>query len=229
MSDFTIQPGMTARDVAYNIIRDKIIFLDLKPGEALSDKMLAEELGMSRTPVREAIIILSVAKMVVVKPQAGTFVAPIDLERVETEQFSRIAMEKEVIQRACHSITPALALEYEKNNAEFFKYENAEDPARIKKLMELDNQFHSIAFTAAGRGKNFTHMSNYMQHIERLRALSVTEHKHNELSSDHTEISRAVINGDNISAMYWLDKHLNRYIDSMENVRKRYPEYFELG
>ena len=69
-------PGRNARETAYRIIRDKIIGCELKPGEAISDKQLAEELQMSRTPVREALIILSTSNMVVLKkssqePAAG--------------------------------------------------------------------------------------------------------------------------------------------------------------
>ena len=48
-------PGRNARETAYRVIRDKIIGCELKPGEAISDKQLAEELQMSRTPVREAV------------------------------------------------------------------------------------------------------------------------------------------------------------------------------
>ena len=90
-----------ARERAYLIIRDKIIYMELKPGEPLSDKVLAKQLQMSRTPVREALILLSAYNMVVLKPQIGTFVAPIDTEWVAMEQFSRLAMEKEIIRQAC--------------------------------------------------------------------------------------------------------------------------------
>ena len=102
---FTAGAGRNARETAYQIIRDKIIGCELKPGEAISDNQLAEELQMSRTPVREALIILSTSNMVVMKPQTGTFVSPIDVHRMETEQFARYALEKEIITRACGHIT----------------------------------------------------------------------------------------------------------------------------
>ena len=63
--------GRNARETAYRIIRDKIIGCELKPGEAISDKQLAEELQMSRTPVREALIILSTSNMVVLKGEGN--------------------------------------------------------------------------------------------------------------------------------------------------------------
>ena len=80
----------SARENAYQLLRKRILHLDLIPGTALNEKELADELGISRTPVREAIIMLSLANLVVVKPQSGTFVSRIDTEQVEMEQFLRL-------------------------------------------------------------------------------------------------------------------------------------------
>ena len=68
-----------ARDLAYHTVRSRIITMELKPGDPLNDRELAEELGISRTPMREALILLNNAHMVAIKPQSGTHVAPIDL------------------------------------------------------------------------------------------------------------------------------------------------------
>ena len=68
-----------ARDLAYHAVRSRIITMELKPGDPLNDRELAEELGISRTPMREALILLNNAHMVAIKPQSGTHVAPIDL------------------------------------------------------------------------------------------------------------------------------------------------------
>ena len=114
-----IATGGSARERAFAVIRDKIIYMDLKPGESLSDKILAEQLEMSRTPVREALIRLSAYNMVVLKPQSGTFVAPIDAEQLEIEQFSRLTMEKEIIKLACQNQTPELKWVYESNLTEY--------------------------------------------------------------------------------------------------------------
>ena len=69
----------SAREVAYETIRSRIITMELKPGDELNDRELAQELGISRTPMREALIMLNIAHMVTIKPQSGTHVAPIDL------------------------------------------------------------------------------------------------------------------------------------------------------
>ena len=66
----------SAREAAYETIRSRIITMELKPGDELNDHELAQELGISRTPMREALIMLNIAHMVTIKPQSGTYVAP---------------------------------------------------------------------------------------------------------------------------------------------------------
>ena len=87
----------SAREAAYETIRSRIITMELKPGDELNDHELAQELGISRTPMREALIMLNIAHMVTIKPQSGTYVAPIDLELMEMEQFARFTLEKEIL------------------------------------------------------------------------------------------------------------------------------------
>ena len=87
----------SAREAAYETIRSRIITMELKPGDELNDHELAQELGISRTPMREALIMLNIAHMVTIKPQSGTYVAPIDLELMEMEQFARFTLEKELL------------------------------------------------------------------------------------------------------------------------------------
>ena len=77
----------SAREVAYETIRGRIITMELKPGDELNDRELAQELGISRTPMREALIMLNIAHMVTIKPQSGTHVAPIDLKLMRWSSF----------------------------------------------------------------------------------------------------------------------------------------------
>ncbi len=105
--------GITsARETAYQTIRSRIITMELKPGDPLNDRELAEELGISRTPMREALIMLNIAHMVDIKPQSGTHVAPIDLKLMEMEQFARFTLEKEILNRLRGRVTPRAGEEY---------------------------------------------------------------------------------------------------------------------
>lgn len=221
--------GGSARERAFAVIRDKIIYMDLKPGESLSDKILAEQLEMSRTPVREALIRLSAYNMVVLKPQSGTFVAPIDAEQLEIEQFSRLTMEKEIIKLACQNQTPELKWVYESNLRAYELGSKNDDPEKIRHLHEIDNNFHGLAFAATGKIKSYLHMHSYMQHIERLRVLTLIMKADNNINSDHTTIANAIVVGNERLAVETLEKHLNRYHESLELAKTQYPEYFVLG
>ena len=122
---------MSARELAYQTVRSRIITMELKPGDPLNDRELAEELGISRTPMREALIMLNIAHMVVIKPQSGTYVAPIDLKLMELEQFARYTLEKEILNRVRGQLTPEQEADYRLNIEEYRQLEAApEAPQR---------------------------------------------------------------------------------------------------
>jgi DNA-binding GntR family transcriptional regulator len=221
--------GSNARETAYEIIRQNIINLTFKPGEPLSDKLLAEELNMSRTPVREALILLASTNMVILKPQIGTFVAPIDFERMEMEQFARFSLEKEIVTQACPKVTDEYKWRYEDNLRNFDHYCGMSFPGRNSRLLELDNEFHRIAFIIAGRDDNFFHMLNNMQHVERMRMLSLEGLDQKRVYDEHENISSAIIAGDLQTALYWIELHFNKYKDNMAILQEKFPEYFSLG
>ncbi len=222
--------GRNARETAYRIIRDKIIGLELKPGENLNDKELAEELEMSRTPVHEALIILSTSDMVVLKPQTGTFVAPIDVEKMEIEQFIRFALEKEVISRACEQkMTEETRWRYEENLRSYRRYDQSPLTDRELQMLKLDNEFHQIAFLATRYEKCYDVMFSKIQHIERMRMLSLKIMQQNVNIDDHREIYEAIAAQDREKALQRLEIHLNRYRENLKTVQTRYPEYFSLG
>ena len=218
-----------ARERAFLMLRDKIIYMDLKPGEPVSDKLLAEQLEMSRTPVREALILLSAYNMVVLKPQSGTFVVPIDSEQVAVEQFSRMAMEKEIIKLACAQKHDGLADAYRENINKFQTCKICGEADRIRRLHDLDNNFHGLAFASVGKLNSFRHMHSYMQHIERLRVLTLTMGADQTINDDHEKIARAIIEGDKQAAITALEEHLSSYQQTLKLAETQYPEYFVLG
>ena len=79
------------------------------------ESVLAEKLGISRTPMREALLMLNLARMVDIKPQSGTHVAPINLKLMEMEQFARYTLEKEILNRLRGHVTPRQEEEYRSN------------------------------------------------------------------------------------------------------------------
>ena len=163
------------------------------------------------------------------KPQSGTFVAPIDSEQVAIEQFSRYTMEAEIVKQACAVKHDKLALAYEENIKEFEKYNHSDHSDRIRLLHDLDNDFHGLAFTAMGRGNSFRHMHGYMHHIERLRVLTLKMEADKTINQDHRDIARAILEGDERTALETLEKHLSFYQQTIKLAEAQYPEYFVLG
>src|ERR1700751_1292311 len=107
----------TTRVEAYDALRASIISLQRAPGQRLSEAELAKELGVSRTPVREAIIQLRTDGLVEVTPQAGTFVSKISLRNVREAQFAREALECAAIREAAPRIDAAAVDELRQNIA----------------------------------------------------------------------------------------------------------------
>ena len=214
----------SAREVAYETIRSRIITMDLKPGDELNDRELAQELGISRTPMREALIMLNIAHMVVIKPQSGTHVAPIDLHLMELEQFSRYTLEKEILTRMCGRLTPEQEAGYRQLIEAYRVLEaSPEEPDREMRLLELDNAFHRRAFELCGMEHHFDHMLASLQHVERIRKFSLQTEENKSVCSSHTAILEALLHGSADDVSEALESHLSRYKQSVAQARSVHP------
>ena len=220
-------PLLSARETAYQTIRSRIITMELKPGDPLNDRELAEELGISRTPMREALLMLNLARMVDIKPQSGTHVAPIDLHLMELEQFSRYTLEKEILTRMCGRLTPEQEAGYRQLIEAYRVLEaSPEEPDREMRLLELDNAFHRRAFELCGMEGHFDHMLSTFQHIERLRKFSLQTDENKSVCGAHTRILEAVLHGTEEDVSRALSEHLHRYKLSVDQARAAHPDYF---
>ena len=220
-------PSLSAREVAYRTIRSRIITMELKPGDPLNDRELAEELGISRTPMREALLMLNLARMVDIKPQSGTHVAPINLKLMEMEQFSRYTLEREVLTRLAGQLTEQQIAEYRQNIEDYRQLEaDLEQPRRCTRLLELDNAFHRKAFQICGMEAHYDYMLASLQHVERIRTFSLQTEENKSVCGAHTRILEAVIGGSTEEIGEALQSHLTRYQLSVEQARAVHPDYF---
>ena len=213
----------SAREAAYETIRSRIITMELKPGDELNDHELAQELGISRTPMREALIMLNIAHMVTIKPQSGTYVAPIDLKLMEMEQFARYTLEKEILNRVRGRLTGEQEAAYRLLESD----PGAEN--RETRMLDLDNAFHRRAFELCGMEEHFDHMLSTFQHIERLRKFSLQTEENKSVCGAHTRILEAVLHGSEEDVGRALSDHLNRYKLSVEQAKANHPDYFIEG
>lgn len=220
---FVRLPKESARDYAFRALVHKIIHLDYKPGALVNVNDLADDLGVSRTPVREAILELEKAGIIDVFPQAGSRISYIDYDRVYEERFIRLTLEKAVVALACRAMTPLEIMEVE---AVLAAQEQCLALNDKNKQLELDNLFHRHLHRLAGKMVTFHCVEGLRYHSDRVRRLSLDNMDAAVVVSDHRAIFNAVKQGDAQSAQAAMTVHLGRFLDEENTIRSRYPEYF---
>lgn len=214
----------TGREYALRMLKENIIHLDLIPGTMLSENELAQEMGLSRTPVREALIELSKSKVVEIYPQKGSALALIDYSLVEEARFMRNVLECAVVELDCEVAAPEALEELEANiRLQEFYLENRSS----EKLLELDDQFHRMLFRMAGKSQVYALMDSITIHFDRVRSMSLATVKELKTVSDHRAILDAVKEQNGIKARQLMEAHLSRYKIDEEALRREYPDYFK--
>lgn len=214
-----------AREYALRQIRENIINLNLKPGAAVSENELAKELGMSRTPVREALQELQKINLIEVYPQRGSIIACIDFDIVEETVFLRRVLEKAIVEELCDTITEEKLMVLEQNvKLQEFYIDNRSN----LKVMELDNEFHKALFVMCNKERTYNLMEGMLGHFDRIRTLSLYSVKEIKIISDHRAIINAIRLHDKSLAAEIVVKHLSRYKLDQAEIMEKYPEYFNV-
>lgn len=214
----------TAREYAFRMIKNNIISLDLEPGIMISENELASRIGVSRTPIREALIELVKLKIIEIYPQKGSFISLIDSELVEEVRLIRSVLELTMVELACDIATPEDIMLLEENmNLHEFYIENK----ILDKQLQLDNKFHELLFSICNM--TFTHnlLEGMMAHFDRVRSLSLSTVKGNNVVTDHRKIVEAISNKDKELAKEIIKNHLSRYKTDEQELKKQYPHYFK--
>jgi len=217
-------PRETSRDYALRTIRENIIHLELPPGGLISENELAAAMGLSRTPVREALIELSKVKIVEIQPQKRTVVAPINADLVEAARFMRHELECAVVELDCRMSTPEDLRRLEEN----LRLQNFYlDDFYPQALMSLDDQFHGILFDIARKGQVYSLIGTISIHFDRVRSLALSSVKNMKIVQDHQDILTAIREGQPQQARELMAHHLDRYQVDLQAVEEKYPQYFQ--
>lgn len=218
------QYGECGRDYAMRVLKDNIVRLELEPGTVISDRELAAEMNLSRTPVREALLDLAKVKIVEIYPQRGTVVSFIDYNLVEEARFIRSVLETAVLKLVCRQIT-AQQLEQLENNINLQKFYHQH--SLVDKMMELDNEFHRMLFQAANKMQAYDMMNGITIHFDRVRNLAISAVKEHKWMEEHYKIYEAIRDNQSEEAVRLMEQHLTRYQIDEEAIRRNYPQYFK--
>lgn len=215
----------SGRDYALRVLKDNIIRLELEPGSMVSESELASELGLSRGPVREALIELAEVNIVEVYPQRGILIALVDYDLIDQAGFMRETMECAVVERCCQRGIKPESLAGLRENVELqrFYLENL----NRDKLWELDNDYHRRLFANAGLTHIHTLMSRMLVHFDRVRIMALTAERKNKSVEDHRSILDLIVQGDMDAAKSLMHKHLTSYQVDKQLVCEQYPQYIK--
>ncbi len=213
-----------ARDFALRCLKQKIVNLSLEPGAIISEAELSKELGVSRTPVREALIELSQVKLVEIYPQRGSYISKIDYNIVDEVRYLRFIVETAIIELVCELRTEVDLDKLQElvELQEFYLNRGNADVALM-----YDNKLHSMFYTIANKTILKDIVDNTSIHFDRIRKLSFQAQKDSKIIQDHKQIIDAIKDRDKVKAVEVLTKHLMRYkVDEML-LRKNYPDWIK--
>ena len=204
---------------------DSIQYLDYKPGMVLRESDLIEELGVSRTPVREALLSLSKDYLVDIYPQRGTYVSSIDFDVAQEIAYMRFILDREI----CSSLCRQKTVLDDQVGEQLLLMEFLVKKKDYKEYIKQDNQFHRNIFRASDHEIIWNIISNSRAQYKRFLALElqipgVMENSLNE----HRLILEYIKAGDMDSLVTLLEKH-DDHANMHERaifLKKRFPEYF---
>ena len=214
-----------ARAHVYVALRDAIVSAALEPGRQLSENELAARLGVSRTPVREALQRLREERLVAVVPQLGTFVTRISTDAVSDAQFVREALECAAIKEAAPRATAEHVAELEQIVE---RQTHAEGNGDFDRFYLLDDELHEALCDLSGHGIAWSLTQRAKGHLNRIRRLSLPEPGYlREMIAEHRAVVSAVAANDPEGAERALRHHLRMVLSSLPAIRAQHPDYFE--
>lgn len=218
-----------SRMYAYRTIFHNIITLELTPGSYLSENELSDSLGVSRTPIREALIELRGLELVETVPQKGNYVTKMDLDLIEESRFIRCSLENSVMRLACQKEVPEELIERLNANLELQKKHAQEKDSHLI-MTDLDDQFHKLLFEAAGKLRTYEFIQIQTAHFNRYRALAfemLGEQNNARTVTDHENIRKALEKRDVELAEIVTIRHLTHVQAEAEILYRCCPEYFK--
>ena len=214
-SDFSVNMNeyLPLRDVVFNTLRQAILKGELKPGERLMEIALAEKLGVSRTPIREAMRKLEQEGLVVMIPRRGAQVANITEKDLNDVLEVRIALENVAIEKACDRMS-----EEEMSRlwlaAKEFEHTIAE--GNLVKLAEADVAFHDVIYQATNNERLIQLLNNLREQMYRYRIEYLKDVKsRRSLVEEHDALYERMKNRDLAGAQKMIREHIERQQESI--------------
>ena len=212
----TMNEYLPLRDVVFNTLRQAILRGELKPGERLMEIQLANKLGVSRTPIREALRKLELEGLVNMVPRKGAEVADITEKSLRDVLEVRKALEELSVQLACEKITEE-EIEELKRVAERFK--DTLDDQDVTKIAEADVAFHDVIYTATDNQKLILLLNTLREQMYRYRVEYLKkEEAYPQLIAEHEELIDNISKRNKEEATRIMCEHIDNQVATVINV-----------
>ena len=204
------------RDVVFNTLREAILKGELKPGERLMELQLAAKLGVSRTPIREAIRMLEQEGLAVTVPRKGAEVARMTEKDMEDVLQVREALDELAVNIACEKITEEQLDNLRQAMKEF---EASTKSGDVKGIAQADVLFHDIIYQSTGNSKLVSMLNNLREQIYRYRVEYLKDaDSYPNLMKEHEEIEHALAKRDKKKAIKTMQVHVDNQAEAVKKM-----------
>lgn len=210
------------REVVFNTLREAIISGELKPGERLMEVQLAEKMGVSRTPVREAIRKLELEGLVTMTPRKGVHVAELSMKDIIDVLEIRASLDGLATALSALRITDEEIKELRHIYNQFISYMEKDN---LQGTIKKDVEFHEVIYKSSRNDKLIQIINNLKEHVQRFRIIYLKDYSSpKDIIKEHQEILDAISKRDPEAARLIAERHIHNQqetiIKSMKNKQE---------
>lgn len=210
------------RDVVFQTLRAAILKGELEPGERLMEIHLANKLGVSRTPIREAIRMLEQEGLAVTVPRKGAHVAKMTEKDLQDVLEIRDVLDELAVINACERMTDE---NYAKLESAMQDFKKAISSGDARDIVEADEAFHNVIYSSANNPKLEQIVMNLKEQMYRFRYEYVKDRAdYDTLVDEHSKIAEGLKKRDKTYVKEVMHVHLKNQVDAVKNVIRMQEE-----
>lgn len=214
----------TSATAIYAALRETIVSMQMLPGAQIQEKLLAERFGVSRTPVREALLRLVEEELVEIVPQSATRVARVPVAAIPEAVVIRTALEGATVERAAERAGEQAVAALDAVIAHQRLLAGAGD---TRGFHEADEAFHEAIAEIAGLPGVWRLLRSVKVQIDRARRLTLPAlGRMDQVIGEHQAIRHAIATGDAAAARAAMNGHLSAVIPDVDRLRLDHPQFF---
>ena len=208
MLNLDLQNHRPLREIVYEELKRQILVGEIAPGTRMMEVELAEDMGVSRTPVREAIRKLEKEGLVTIEPRRGAYASDISIKDMVDVLEVRQMLEGMAASMAAQKVTEEEKLDFVEANS---AYKNAVKKGNIEEIIRYDELFHQLIVSYSGN-KTLNQLLSQVQELA-LRFIYIYYDdfsRYENMPVEHEEIEEAIISGDTQKAKVVAEEHVER-------------------